>query len=477
MKRASGILLPISALPGEYSIGSFGTAAYDFVDFLKKAGFSYWQILPFGMTDECFSPYKSCSAFGGEPYYIDLEVLYKEGLLTRTELESQRQKTPYYCETEWLDVSRMSILRRAAGRVEDRSAIEKWISAQPELEAFCRFMCLKMLNGGKPWYEWKNENIDEEELFFWQFTQWEFFTQWTRLKAYANANGINIIGDIPFYVDLDSCDVWQNREQFQLDGDNVPKSVAGVPPDYFSEDGQLWGNPLYNWEKMRDDGYSWWKARMKFLCSVLDGVRIDHFRAIESYYSIPGDAENARCGTWQPGPGMELINAIRSVSGDKLLIAEDLGVITPEVHALLQESGLPGMRVFQFAFLGDADSPHLPHNYINNCIAYTGTHDNNTLLGYLWELDDETRANMLDYCSHSDPDWGTGCMSIIRTMLSSSAGLVVMPMQDVLGFGSDTRVNTPGVAKGNWIYRVTRDQLAGAPAEKFAHLNRLYSRI
>ncbi len=469
----------ISSLNGDFSCGSFGDEAKRFVDFLTDCGFSYWQVLPFCMVDECNSPYKSYSTFGGNPYFVDLNVLYKKGLLTKEELCTQRQQTPYSCEYVRLYHTRFDILKKASKRVSEseRKKIEDFISADSYLLDLCRFMNLKSANNEKPWYEFTSFETDDETLFMWKFIQYEFFTQWAEIKKYANDRGVKIIGDIPMYVALDSCDVWSNKSLFMIDDDNKPTGVAGVPPDYFSADGQLWGNPLYNWDEMKKDGYKFWRDRLGHALTLFDGVRIDHFRGIESYWCVPGCAKTAREGKWLKGPGMELIKKLKEVAKDKLIIAEDLGDITEDVVKLVSDSGFPGMRVFQFAFLSDSDNPHLPHNYINNCVAYSGTHDNNTLLGYLWEMDGETRKRMLRYCGYESADWTQGLSSVIRTIFASSAGLTIFPIQDLLGYGSDTRLNIPGKADGNWQYRVTAEQLRSIDKNKYRELNSLYKRI
>lgn len=478
MPRSSGVLMHISSLPGEYSIGSFGSHAKEFIDFLKSCGFSYWQVLPFCLVDECNSPYKSYSAFGGNPYFVDLPTLCDEGLITRDELESSRQQTPYSCEFVRLYHTRTQLLARAAERVSDklRQEIESFIAENKYLEQFCRFMALKQANDQKAWTQWENEAIDEKTLFTWKFIQYEFFKQWAEIKAYANKNGIKIIGDIPIYVSFDSCDVWANREQFLLDRDNSPSCVAGVPPDYFAKDGQLWGNPIYDWKKMKKDGFLWWKARLEHNLMLFDAVRIDHFRGIESYWSIDGKAKTAKEGKWVEGPGKAFVDVIKCVAGEKLIIAEDLGDITQEVIDLVDYSGFPGMRVFQFGFLSDSDNPHQPHSYPKNCIAYTGTHDNNTLLGYVWELSDEARKGMLEYCGYTSSDWNNGYQSIVRSIFASHADTVILPIQDLLGYGSDTRLNIPGKADGNWQYRVTADQLKSIDTKHWQRLNYLYRR-
>ncbi len=475
MQRKSGVLMHVSSLPGEYSTGSFGKEAKNFIDFLSDCGFGYWQVLPFCMVDEYNSPYKSYSTFAGNPFFVDLEILCDKGLLTNTELEENKQHTPYLCEFDRLQNERFELLKKASSRVTDRKEIKKYIEKSSYLAEFCRFMALKASNGDLPWYEWTSKDIDEDILFAWQFIQYEFFTQWAEIREYASQKDIKLIGDIPIYVSLDSSDVWSSQKLFKLGKDGKPTLVAGVPPDYFSEDGQLWGNPLYDWAEMKKDGYKWWCDRIAHMASMFDAVRIDHFRGIESYWAIPAKAKTAKEGKWMKGPGMALIKAIKAAAGSTEIIAEDLGDITPAVAKLVRDSGFPGMRVFQFGFLSGDDSTHLPHNYPENCVAYTGTHDNNTLLGYLWELDDGTRQHMLDYCGHQK-EWQSGCNSIIRTMFASHASLVMMPVQDLLGYGADTRLNTPGRADGNWAYRVTKEQLESIDKSYFKQLNRLYFR-
>lgn len=477
MKRGSGVLLPVFSLPGDYGCGSFGDEAKSFVDFLVKGGFSYWQVLPFCMVDPCNSPYQSYSAFGGNPYFVDLPTLHRQGLLTGEELASARQKMPYSCEYDRLIRERMPLLRRAASRVQDRCAILNFIAGNRHLEQFCRFMALKSANGGKPWHEWTVQEPQAEEVFAWQFTQYAFFSQWREIKAYANDRGIGIIGDIPIYVSYDSCDVWADRALFQLDRDGRPLCVAGVPPDYFSEDGQLWGNPLYDWNRMAADGFSWWDERIRHMFTLFDGVRIDHFRGFDTYWSVPYGAATAKEGSWIPGPGRALVDVLKTAAEGHFLIAEDLGESSESVDALLQYSGFPGMRVMQFAFESEDDNRHLPHNYPENCIAYTGTHDNNTLLGYVWALDEAHRKTMLEYCGFTEANWDRGYDSIIRTLFESHAGIVILPVQDLLGFGSDTRYNLPGTDTGNWLFRVTGAQLAGIDSRKYHRLNALYRRL
>ena len=476
MERKSGVLMHITSLYGDYSIGSFGKSAKEFVDFLSECKFSYWQVLPFCMADDCNSPYQSYSTFAGNPYFVDLEVLKEKGIITEDELKEQKQEQPYSVEYVKLYHTRLDFLKKASKRVKYTAEIEKFIENNSYLKQFCEFMAYKYANDNKPWQQWDDRDYDEEINFMWKFIQYEFFTQWAEIKKYANSKGVKIIGDVPIYVSLDSADVWANKEQFLLDEKNIPLCVAGVPPDYFCEDGQMWGNPLYNWDKMKENGYKWWADRIGHMTTFFDGVRIDHFRGLESYWAVPYGEKTAKNGKWEKGPGIGLINTINSFAGDKLIIAEDLGEITPQVEQLVKKSGYPGIRVFQFGFLGDYDNPHMPHNYNTNCVAYTGTHDNNTLLGYLWELDDDNKRRMLEYCNYHSPDWEKGFDSILRTIFASSAGLVILPIQDLLGYGSDTRLNIPGKADGNWQFRITKEQMNLVDKDKFKRLNELYKR-
>lgn len=477
MKRQSGILMHISSLYGDYSIGTFGKNAFEFIDFLTDCGFSVWQVLPFTVTDEYNSPYKSFSAFGGNPYFVDPEILFEKGYLSAEDLKDALQETPYAAEYKRLGKERLALLRKAYKNCGDTKECDDFIAENPRLEAFCRFMTLREQNGGKPWQEWGTEEItDTETLGMWKFIQYEFFTQWAAVKEYANSNGVSIIGDIPIYVSDDSCDVWENKTLFQIDEKGYPSKVSGVPPDYFAKDGQLWGNPLYDWDELKKDNYGWWRERMNHALTMFDGVRIDHFRAIEAYWSVDAEETTARNGEWIKGPGIDFVNAIKLGNEDKLIIAEDLGDITDEVRALVEESGFPGMRIFQFGFLDGSDSIHMPHNYIKNSVTYSGTHDNNTLFGYLWESDEDVRRRTLDYCGFGEGDWGGATPLLLRQVFASVSDLAVIPVQDFLMYGSDTRINTPGVADGNWSYRVTKDQLMKADKEFFKSMNRIYKR-
>ena len=478
MSRSSGVLMHVSSLYGDYSVGSFGKEAKEFIDFLSECGFTYWQVLPFCMTDEYNSPYKSFSSFGANPLFIDLPTLRKKGLITDGELFGAHQRTPYLCEYDRLSCERLPLLRRAAARTDKtyKSEVADFINENPPLAKAAEFLALREANEGREWQEWTVSEPEAEELFFWQFVQYEFYVQWSEIKKYANEKGILLIGDVPIYVALDSADVWADPEQFQLDGEYRPTCVAGCPPDYFSEDGQLWGNPIYDWDKMKDDGYSWWCRRIEYMLRLFDGVRIDHFRGFESYWSIPANAKSAKEGKWVKGPAEAIVDKIREVAKDRLIIAEDLGDITHEVEELLKYSKFPGMRVFQFAFLGDENSPHLPHNHIKNCISYSGTHDNNTLLGYVWEMDADTRRKVFEYCNCESDDWNHGCVMIIKTLMASHSDTVIFPIQDIFVYGADTRMNTPGTSDSNWAYRITKEQLFSVDRKQFLRLNTLYGR-
>lgn len=476
MKRKSGVLMHISSLFGEFSIGSFGKNAKEFVDFLSDCGFSLWQVLPFGVLDNFNSPYQSYSSFAGNPYFVDLEQLKNKGLMTETELFSQRQHQPYHAEYERLKEERISFLRKISGRVTYQEKIEKFINENPHIEKFCRFMAMKEANRGKAWRDWDEKKLCQETFFMWKFIQYEFFAQWKRIKDYANSKGIKIIGDIPIYVSLESSDVWGNRELFMLDRDNLPIFVSGVPPDYFSVEGQLWGNPLYDWEKMKETDFLWWMDRLSHSFELFDGVRIDHFRGLESFWAVPYGEKTAKNGKWLKGPGMELIKRINDVWGDRLIIAEDLGEITPDAEKLAEESGFLRTRVLQFGFLDNSDNLHMPHNYEANCVAYSGTHDNDTLSGYLKNLDYDSKKRFSDYCDVASDNFEGNIDSAIRALFASHADIVILPIQDILCLDSAWRMNIPGEKSGNWQMRITKEQLEGIDKNKFRCYNKIYKR-
>ena len=499
IKRSSGVLLHISTLPGKYGIGSFGKEAIEFSKLLKEMGFSYWQTLPFGTIDACNSPYKSFSAFAGNPLFIDIFTLFEKGFLTEEELKENEDKNQYFVNFEWLNKTRYELFKTAYKRINEKEKreIKKFVNKNSDwLPDFALYMVLREKNNNTDWYLWEDENLKfhkkdaiekafikyEDEVFFYEFIQYEFYSQWEKIKNEINKNGIKMIGDIPIYVSLESSDVWANRELFDLSEDGSPRFISGVPPDYFSEDGQMWGNPLYNWETMKNKNYDWWIKRIENSLLLFDVIRIDHFRGFSAYWSIPANSKTAKSGKWVKGPGMDLFNIIMKKFDNSQIIAEDLGDIDEDVYNLLKETKLPGMRVMQFAFIGDRDSIHLPHNYEKNCVAYTGTHDNNTILGWLWEASEENRKTALEYCNFTGNDWGMGgyysesCRSIIRTLWQSSAQLTIVPIQDLCGFGSDTKMNKPGIADGNWAFRITEESLSQIDKNWIKNLNNIYRR-
>lgn len=498
-KRASGVLMHVSSLPGDFGIGCFGKEARAFIDKLSDAGCRYWQVLPFTPTDEYNSPYASISAFAGNRNFIDLEQLFEDGLLTEDELRSQMYANPYSAAFDFLELRRIPVLYRAFTRADE--ALLDRVRAFAEdnshwLPDYALYIILKEANLGMEWYDWEDEGLrlhtesavsaameeHAETVLFMEFMQYIFFEQWKKLKAYANSRGIEIIGDLPIYVALNSADVWANRNQFDLDEDGKPKNVAGVPPDYFSELGQKWGNPLYNWQTMKADGYRWWMDRLRASFELFDAVRIDHFRAFSAYWAVPAEAETAKEGKWIDGPKTDFFDTLNRNFENPKIIAEDLGIVDDGVIELLEHTGLPGMRVMQFGFIENADNMHLPHNYPKNSVAYTGTHDNNTLLGWLWEALPNEREHALEYCGFPGGDWAVGgsasesCRCMIRALWQSAANTVIVPIQDLCGFGKDTKMNVPGVPNGNWAFRVTRDQLNGIDFEWLKKLNRVYWR-
>lgn len=474
-KRGAGVLMPIFALPGDYSSGSFGKDAYAFVDFLEKSGFRYWQVLPFAATDAYHSPYASPSSFSVNPAFIDLEALVDAGCLTQEELEGAREGIPYTCKYDRLGEERFSLLSLAASRFCDDTALDAFLTAHPYIEEYCRFEAIKKRNGGVAWQLFKTREYDKKDYRVYAFIAYTFMKQWEALHAYAKEKGISVIGDLPIYVSLDSADVYFHPELFELMENGYPRGVAGVPPDYFCEDGQMWGNPLYRWEQMKEDGFSFWRARILHTLSLFDGVRLDHFRGFDTYFDIPYGAPNAKGGVWREGPRHAFIDMLRDTAEGALLIAEDLGDLLPSVEELLDYSGFPGMRVFAFALDGEA-SQHIPYRYPHNTVAYSGTHDNNTLLGFFMALPDEKRAAYYRYCRYYGEDLHEGCRAAIETLYASHAGLLILPIQDLLLYGEDTRFNTPGRAEGNWAYRVTREQMASIDCDYFAQLAARYGR-
>ncbi len=491
--RKSGILLPVTSLPSQYGIGSFSKEAYRFVDFLKKAGQSYWQILPLGPTGYGDSPYQSFSTFAGNPYFIDLEDLVDKGWITKEECSRYDfGSKPAEIDYEKLFLCRSKVLYVAylnSGIGKKRKFRDFVRSNRFWLDDYALYMAIKDSQRGLGWTEWdeplklrKSSHMKEcrkdlkDEIEFYQFRQFVFAEQWTRLKKYANKNGIRIIGDIPIYVALDSADAWAGQELFQFDEKCRPTRVAGCPPDGFSADGQLWGNPLYRWDYHKETGYRWWIERIEYCCRLYDVVRIDHFRGFDAYYSIPYGSLNAKKGKWEKGPGYDIFKAIKAELGEKEIIAEDLGFLTPSVLKLVKRTGYPGMKILQFAFDSKEESDYLPHNYPKNCIVYTGTHDNDTVMGWYRTLNQADKDFCREYlnlakCRRKELHW-----EFIRAAMSSVAELAVIPMQDYLGLGGEARINTPSTLGGNWKWRMDGDDLTDELAGKIYEMTRLYKR-
>lgn len=487
--RTSGILMHISSLPSKYGIGTLGREAYAFVDFLKRANQRYWQVLPVNPTSYGDSPYQSPSAFAGNPYFIDLDILCEQGLLFEHEIDNYYfGDDPASVDYARLFEARYPILRTAFSRFVPDADYERFVSENAFwLMDYAMYMSVKEDNHYISWIEWDRSlrmrehdtmleyyEKSQRNIEFYKFIQYLFYRQWGQLKKYANDNGIQLIGDMPIYVALDSAEVWVHNELFMLDGENLPTKVAGVPPDAFSQTGQLWGNPIYNWEYMESTGYDWWIKRIQLASKLYDRLRIDHFRGFESYYTVKYGEKTAMCGEWEKGPGMKLFNAVRNALGDVDIIAEDLGFLTQEVLDMLRDSGYPGMRVMQFAFDPNSDNQYLPHNYVQNCVVYTGTHDNDTVVGW---FDSENPANVKYACEYLHCDRRADIAdAFIRAAMSSVAETVIVPIQDYLGQDSKTRMNTPSTLGGNWLYRVTKDMLTDALADRIGAVTRIYRR-
>ncbi len=489
--RKSGVLMPIFSLPSEYGIGNFGKEAYRFVDFLSSAGQSYWQILPLSPTNYGDSPYQSFSAYAGNPYFIDPQALINEGLLTEDEAKS----FPFFEDEQSVDYgklyeNRIKLLKIAFGRFQPDEAYRAFCRDNAYwLDDYALFMALKNSHGDTAWYEWPErlrtreetaikdaQNALNDDINFYRFIQFKFYTAWYALKTYANEQGIKIIGDIPIYVAYDSADVWAAPEEFMLDKDLCPKEVAGCPPDAFSDDGQLWGNPLYNWDLMKKDGFSWWCRRLSFALKIYDIVRIDHFRGLESFYAIPYGDINAKNGRWRKGPGMALFRALREeLGGDLPIIAEDLGFLTPEVRRLLKNSGFPGMKVLQFAFDSREESDYLPHNYSPKCVVYTGTHDNDTINGWMTSAPADDVKTAYRYLGVNEGD--SLCWPMMRAAQMSVADTCILMMPDLVGLGSEGRINTPSTLGGNWLWRIKGECINDWLAKVLREMTALYGRL
>lgn len=483
--------MPVTMLHGPFGVGVLGVEAMEFIDFLCSAGFHAWQMLPVEHTAEGFAPYTCVSAFAGEPMLIDPRMLLEMKLVTAKELaERSKETSEFYvehitvCDKQWV------LLRKAFSRLKSKP----YSRFKPFwLENYAVYMALKHHFGDIPWYDWPDADLRAREpaalksaekkfkadIDFYKFVQWLFNEQWTKLKSYAADKGVVIIGDLPFYVSKDSAEVWSRRDLFDCDPEGNVPAVAGCPPDYFSPEGQHWGNPIYNWKQMKENGYVWWTNRMAASIERYDIIRIDHFRGFESYWRIPSEAPTAAGGAWVKGPGKQLFTAMEKVLGKLPVVAEDLGDIGDKVEKLLKATKIRGMRVVQFGFLGD--ERHFLHNYTEDSIAYTGTHDNTTLLAWLFELRKEDRDKALFYIGF-DGDWSKGGPNCaineawIRALFMSSASLAIVPIQDLLGYGADTRTNTPGTIEGNWRFRIRSGALSEIDAKFYASLNETFER-
>ncbi len=491
--RRSGMLLPIASLPSKYGIGSFSKEAYDFIDILEESGQSLWQILPIGPTGYGDSPYQSFSTFAGNPYFIDLDELVEEGLLSEEECNSYDWgSNNEYIDYEKIYLSRFKILRKAYERsnisknkiFKEYCEINKWW-----LHDYALYMSIKDSFGSKSWIEWdddirsrKEEAISKyeeklkDDIIFYKYQQYLFTKQWSKLKAYANKKGISIIGDIPIYVALDSSDTWANPELFQLDKDCMPTAVAGCPPDSFSKTGQLWGNPLYYWEYHKHTDYEWWIKRIEYSFKLYDIVRIDHFRGFDEYYSIPYGEKTAINGAWKKGPGLDLFKYIKEKLGDVEIIAEDLGFLTESVKQLLKDTGYPGMKIIQFAFDSREESDYLPHNYDKNCIVYTGTHDNSTIKGWYEEISLQDKRMCVNYMNNKYTRENIIHWDFICLAMRSVANTCIIPVQDYLGLGNEARINVPSTLGDNWKWRMKSDSFSKNLIKKIKMLTKLYGR-
>lgn len=500
MERASGIVCHITSLPSPYGIGSFGNMCYYFADLLKKSQCRYWQVLPFNPVDSVNSPYRSDSAFAGNPMLIDIEDLRDRGLITNQELDTCLVEDGWRVDFGRVNEDRARIYRLAFERIDDtlKENIKEFAKKNVWLQDYALYKALEA-KFKEPWYKWPIEYKDrdkealqeasvllENDILYHEFLQYIFYDQWTKIKKDINKRGVEIIGDIPIYVSLESVDVWANKDVFQMK-DDVPTRVAGVPPDFFSADGQLWGNPLYDWKAMRKNHYHWWISRILHCLELYDVLRIDHFRAFATYYAIPAGSTTAKVGEWEEGPGMHFFDVLKKHVKNPPIIAEDLGGDTdPDVQKLLKQTGFPGMRVVEMAFISMGESVHLPYNYVNNSVCYLGTHDNNTLLGWLKEdLSEGERNYALQYFDFDKPEdnWEAGgpnsevAHAFIRGLFETGGGLTIIQLQDALGLGADCRMNTPATSSGNWEFKVPYYYLEQLNTGWLKFFNMTYQRL
>ena len=490
--RKCGVLMPISSLPSRFGIGGFSKEAYDFVDFLAAGGQSLWQILPLGPTGYGDSPYQSFSTFAGNPYYISLDKLIEEGLLTEQECENcDYGDNPEYVNYEKIYNTRFKLLRMAFDRanINENDEYKSFVEENREwLKDYAMYMAIKDSKKGIAWIEWDEdirlrkpeamayyERELENDINFYSYQQYLFATQWAALKAYANKKGVEIVGDIPIYVAFDSSDTWANPELFQLDEENIPTGVAGCPPDAFSATGQLWGNPLYRWDYHEQTGFAWWIRRLAYCFKIYDVVRIDHFRGFDEYWAIPYGDETAEFGRWEKGPGYALFEAVKKALGNRPVIAEDLGFLTPSVLKLVKKTGYPGMKILQFAFDPREESDYLPHNYTNNSVVYTGTHDNDTVNGWLAALGRKDLAFAKKYIGVKRTS--DICYNLVRMALASVSDTAIIPLQDYLELGSEARINTPSTLGGNWEWRAKADACTPELSAEMLELAQTFGRI
>lgn len=491
--RKCGILLPIFSLPSKYGIGCFSKEAYKFVDFLKEAGQHYWQILPLGPTGYGDSPYQSFSTFAGNPYFIDVDEFVELKFIKKSDCRKLSAESGDKIDYEKLYNTRYTLLKKAYKNSN--------IACNEEFKAFCEenafwlddyalYMAYKNANGSKAWSEWDmdirirkpeallaQKEVLAEDIEFHKFMQFFFKKQWTRIKEYANANGVEIVGDIPIYVAFDSADAWANPELFDFNSDNIPNAVAGCPPDYFSATGQLWGNPLYRWDYHKETGYDWWIKRISHCYELYDVVRIDHFRGFDEYYAIPYGMSTAEIGEWRKGPGIDLFNTIKEKLGEKNIIAEDLGFMTDSVRKLVKDTGYPGMKVLVFGFDDDSTNEYLPHNLSQNYVVYTGTHDNDTVKGWYLKLlknNKEGARYVREYTREKDKD--KMAWAIIRLAYASVCDTCIIPMQDLLNLDNSARINMPSSLGGNWEWRMKKDALSKSIAKNLVSLKKMYNR-
>ena len=495
IRRSAGILLHVTSLPGPYGVGTFGTSAIRFVEALAHAGVRYWQVLPLGHPEASDSPYQCFSAFAGNPILIDPDVLAATGLVTSMEaVDCRIDADPRTATFGGAADRRTSLLRKACSRLdgETRAKVDAFAADQSGwVQDYALFMAIREHFGGLQWWVWPDEGLRRHEAgaleifaaehaddcLYHLFVQYEFSRQWSALKTRANGLGVLLFGDMPIYVARNSADVWGHTALFEMDEQLAPLRVAGVPPDYFATDGQLWGNPLYDWEAAARDGYTWWLSRIGHDLRQFDAVRIDHFRGFEAYWAVDAEETTARDGTWVDGPGMALFSRVAALFREARIIAEDLGLLTDRTRAFLEETGYPGMRVMQFGFDGNPVNEHLPHMYPHNCVAYIGTHDNDTLSGWLAQEEPDTVRLSARYCRAPEGPMSRVCAAWIQTLWASVADLAVATPQDLLALDGTRRMNVPGTATGNWSFRLTQEEMDTISWDVVRELNTLYGRL